>query len=118
MTGMTDDEYVDIVTSGLREAKSWTAQFNDAMQRAAQQESDNELVAAAFDADGYLRDLFIDPIAPAQYTHVELEELISAELRDGSIKQREAMRKVWDRFFGSDAPWSEIQAIAEDLETP
>lgn len=118
MTGMTDDEYTDIITSGLREAKSWTAQFNDAIRRAAQQPSDNDVVAATFDVDGYLRDLFIDPIAPAQYTHVELEELISAELRGGSIKQREAMRKVWDRFFGPEAPWQEIKALDEDLQAP
>lgn len=118
MTGMTGDEYTDIITSGLKEAKSWTAQFNDAIRRAAEQQSDNEIVAAAFDADGYLRDLFIDPIAPAQYTHVELEEMITAELQGGSIRQREAMRRVWDRFFGPDAPWQEIKALGEDLEAP
>lgn len=111
---MTDDDYVDTVTQGLRESRSWMAQFNDVVQRAMQFDPVSDVVAATFDGDGYLQDLVIDPTAPAQYTHTELEELITLVLRDGSAKLREAMRKAVERYFGTDSAWREMDALAEE----
>lgn len=114
LAAMTDDEYVDAITAGLNETKAWTAQFVAAMQQATDLESDSDVVAAAFDEDGYLRELFIDPIVPAELTHTELEELLTTELRGGCIRQRDAMRKVVERYFGPASSWREIKALQED----
>lgn len=112
---MNDEEYFNIVSAGLDESRLCMAQFFAALQLAAELESENDVVAAAFDEDGYLRDLFIDPIAPAQYTHTDLEELITTELRNGCIKQRQLMHRVKERYFGADSSWREMKALQDDL---
>lgn len=112
---MTDEEYVDAVTAGLTKAKAWTEEFLSAMQQVSGLESEGEVVAAAFDEDGYLKDLFIDPIAPAELTNTELEEMLTSELQSGSVRQREAMRKIVDRYFGPASAWQEIDALQENF---
>lgn len=110
-----DDEYVDTVLQGLKEARSAIAQFLSALDQATQLEPSSDVVSAVFDADGYLLDLFIDPVARAQFTHTELENLITSELHSMTVRTREAMNHTFQRYFGAGSAFKEIKALADDF---
>ena len=73
------------------------AELNTAVQNMRERDPISDVVVASFDRDGYLRDLFIEPTALTDYTHTGLEDLITAVLRDGNERLREACNAVIDR---------------------
>lgn len=111
---MNDEDYVAAVLNGLKEARSRAMAFHEAVRQAMEADPISDAVTATFDEDGYLRDLFIDPTASAKYTHTELEELITAVLRDGSVRLREAVQTAIEHHFGPGSAWREMDVAADE----
>lgn len=111
---MNDEDYVTAVLNGLKESRSRAMAFDEAVREALDSESISDTVTVTFDVDGYLDDLFIDPAASARYTHTELEELITAVLRDGSERLRRAMETTIERHFGPGSAWREMDVLADE----
>jgi DNA-binding protein YbaB len=111
---MTDEEYVAALEEGLRATRARVAEFNATTQRAIELDPISDLVAATFDGDGYISDLFIDPTTMTRYTNTELEDLITEVLRDSTVRLREVVREAIDRYFGPDSGWHDLKALAEE----
>jgi len=64
----------------------------------------SEEVVPAFDFDGYLTGLWIEPTALRRYTNIELEELLTTALRDGTTRYSEAAMAIFDQYWSPNSP--------------
>jgi hypothetical protein len=110
----TPQERIAAVDQGLRVTRAMTAELNSAAQNVGHQDPISDVVIASYDRHGFLSDLFIEPTALADYTHTELEDLITEVLRDGNHRLREASLAVLDRYWGPESSWHELKALGDE----
>ncbi|KPN48854.1 hypothetical protein AN931_22975 [Mycobacterium intracellulare subsp. chimaera] len=110
----TPQERIAAVDQGLRMTRAMLAELNDASRNVGHQDPISDVVIASFDRDGYLSDLFIEPAALADYTHTELEDLITEVLRDGNERLREASLAIMDRYWGPESSWHELKVLRDE----
>ncbi|MCV7034899.1 MULTISPECIES: hypothetical protein [Mycobacterium] len=100
---MSDDDEVADWEQGVAEAAARASAFNEALESIAI-DPISDVVVAKFDSDGFLTRLDIDPTALKQYTHTELEELITQVLRDSNNQLRDAAQALFGRYLDPASP--------------
>jgi len=112
-----DEDHVDAVVQALAAARAAAKEVLAALDHPDRSESGSDVVSIVLDADGYVADMFIDPIARAQFTNTELEELITAEMRAATVRLRESAERSVQRYyeFGAGATMREMLARLDNI---
>lgn len=114
---LTDDQYVAQAEAALAHMRARNKAFLDAVE-GINIPALHDDVRARFDSWGNLLDLDIAPEAMSTYTNVELEELITAVLRQTRDQIYERMQGLFAAYLVPTDPSFDPNAIGEPYVAP
>jgi hypothetical protein len=114
---LTDDQYVAQAEAALAHMRTRNKAFLDAVDGIAIPSLHDD-VRARFDSNGDLVDLDIAPEVMRTYTNVELEELITAVLRETRNQLTEQMHGLFVKYLVPNDPRFDPDATGERYIAP
>jgi DNA-binding protein YbaB len=117
MAALTDDEYVAQVGASLAHLRARNKAFLQAVEHITVPPL-HDAVRARFDSNGSLVDVDIAPEALTAYTNVELEQIVTAVLRQTRQQVIEQMDALLAKYLAPGDPRFDPNALGEPYIQP